>query len=69
MPNPSTYFDVNADSTFIGTTLDNLVDYLAQYNKELDKQTVQRFYYERTIRYFRLSRQVDNTYVASSSYA
>jgi hypothetical protein len=53
LPSPSTYFDVNADSTFTGTALDNLVDYLAQYNKELHKQTVQRFYNERTIlRYF-----------------
>ena len=59
-PDPSTYFDVNADSAFTGTALDNLVDYLAQYNKELDKQTVQRFYNERTIRYFRLSHQKDN---------
>ena len=53
LPDPSTYFDVNADSVFTGTALDNLVDYLAQYNKELHKQTVQRFYNERTIlRYF-----------------
>ena len=66
LPDPSTYFDVNADSAFTGTALDNLVDYLAQYNKELDKQTLQRFYNERTIRYFRLSHHNDNTYIASS---
>ena len=65
LPDPSTYFDVNADSAFTGTALDNLVDYLAQY-KELDKQTLQRFYNERTIRYFRLSHHNDNTYIASS---
>jgi hypothetical protein len=69
LPDPSTYFDVNADSAFTGTALDNLVDYLAQYNKELDKQTVQIFYNERTIRYFRLSHQNDNTYIDSSCYA
>jgi len=27
LPDPSTYFDVNADSAFTGTALDNLVDY------------------------------------------
>ena len=69
LPDPSTYFDVNADSALTGTALDNLVDYLAQYNKELDKQTVQRLYNERTIRYFRLSHQNDNTYIGSSCYA
>lgn len=68
MPNPSTYFDVNADSAFTGIALDNLVDYLTQYNKELDKQTLQKFYNERTIRYFRLSHHNDNTYIASSCY-
>jgi hypothetical protein len=28
-PDPSHYFDVNADSAFTGTNLDNIVDYLA----------------------------------------
>ena len=69
LPDPSTYFDVNADSAIIGTALDNLVVYLSQYNKELDRQTVQRYYNERTMRYFRLSHQGDNNYFASSCHA
>ena len=61
LKDPGTDFDVNADSKVIGTTMDHLTDYLARYDKQLDKQ-IQRFYSERTIRYN------ETTYIASSCY-
>ena len=67
LKNPETYFDVNTDSRVIGTTLDHLTDYLARYDKQLDKQ-IQRFYSERTIRYFRMSLDNETKYIASSCY-
>ena len=68
LPDPSRYFDINADSKFNGTTMELLTEYLALYDKQVDKQ-IQRFYNERTIRYFRLSIDDDNTYIASSCHA
>ena len=67
LKDPETYFDVNTDSRVIGTTLDHLTDYLARYDKQLDKQ-IQRFYSERTIRYFRMSLDNEAKYIASSCY-
>jgi hypothetical protein len=67
LKDPGTDFDVNADSKVIGTTVDHLTDYLARYDKQLDKQ-IQRFYSERTIRYFRMSLDNETTYIASSCY-
>jgi hypothetical protein len=45
LKDPGTYFDVNADSKVIGTIMEHLTDYLARYDKQLDKQ-IQRFYSE-----------------------
>ncbi|XP_069110247.1 uncharacterized protein [Argopecten irradians] len=67
-PDPSSYLDVNCDSVFSGTTLDDLTTYLAKYDKQLD-MLIQRMYSERTIRYFRVSTDKDFTYVSSSCYA
>ena len=60
LKDPGTYFDVNADSKVIGTIMEHLTDYLARYDKQLDKQ-IQRFYSERTIRYFRMSLHNETT--------
>ncbi|XP_062605921.1 uncharacterized protein LOC134267719 [Saccostrea cucullata] len=68
LPDPLSYFDVNADSTFSGTTLEKLTSYLAKFDKQLDNK-VKRLYNERTIRYFKISYDNDLTYVASSCYA
>ncbi|XP_061170592.1 uncharacterized protein LOC133179933 [Saccostrea echinata] len=68
LPDPLSYFDVNADSTFSGTTLEKLTSYLAKFDNQLDNK-VKRLYNERTIRYFKISYDNDLTYVASSCYA
>ena len=68
LPDPATYFDVNSDSTFSGTTQENMNSYLAQFDKEIDQQ-IRSLYNERTIRYFRISHDSDSTYVSSSCYA
>ena len=66
VPDASLYKDVNSDTKFGDFSIDTVVYYLQQYDKELDLKTSKEFYQDTMLRYFRLATENDKMYIKRS---
>ena len=68
LPSADTYQDVNADSSFIGIEMNEIQQYLCKFEKKFE-QHITQLYKEKFLRYFRISKDGDKTYIRSSCHA
>ena len=69
VPDGSLYKDVNADTKFCDFSMDTVVHYLHQFDKELDIKTIQEFYDDTMLKYFRLASENEKMFVKSACQA